>query len=279
MSSPFRDRDVEEVRAYWDRRPCNLRHSTQPVGERTYFDEVERRKYFVEPHIPGFADFPAWKERRVLEIGCGLGTDTIQFARAGAHVTAVDLSPVSLDLARRRAAVYGLEDRIRFLEADVERLEERLPPGDFELVYGFGTLHHTPRPDAALRALRRQLADEGTLKLMMYHRRSWKVLRLLLAEGRGRFWDLDGIVARGSEAQTGCPVTYSYTRRSLARLLRDCGFEPQEMRVEHLFPWRIPEYVRHEYRKEWYFAAMPKPVFHWLECRVGWHLCVTARPR
>jgi hypothetical protein len=49
----FSDRSIEQVREYWNRRPCNLRHSPEPVGTRAYFDQVEARKYFVEPHIPG----------------------------------------------------------------------------------------------------------------------------------------------------------------------------------------------------------------------------------
>lgn len=278
-ASPFQERSIDDVRAYWNRRPCNIRHSPKPVGEKDYFDEVEARKYFVEPHIPGFADFPACKGKRVLEVGCGIGTDTMNFARAGARVTAVDLSAESLAMARKRAEVFGLSERIQFLEANVERLSESLPLEPYDLIYSFGVLHHTPHPDAALRALRPYLAPEGTLKLMMYHRRSWKVLWLLLREGRGRFWDLDRIIATGSEAQTGCPVTYSYTRRSLAELLRSTGYEPQEMFVDHIFPWRIPEYVRYEYRKVWYFAMLPPSAFRWLEKRLGWHLCATAGPR
>src|SRR5947208_7204761 len=119
---PFAGVSIGAVRDFWNRRPCNIRHSPREVGTREYFDEVEARKYFVEPHIPGFAEFERWRGKKVLEIGCGIGTDTINFARAGAAVTAVDLSAESLKLANKRADVFGLADRINFIEANAERL-------------------------------------------------------------------------------------------------------------------------------------------------------------
>jgi 2-polyprenyl-3-methyl-5-hydroxy-6-metoxy-1,4-benzoquinol methylase len=92
-------KSIADVQRYWDARPCNIRHSAKPVGSREYFDEVEARKYFVEPHIPGFADFERWRGKKVLEIGCGIGTDTINFARHGAEVTVAELSDESLKVA------------------------------------------------------------------------------------------------------------------------------------------------------------------------------------
>src|SRR5262245_9922339 len=105
---------IDQVKEYWDRRPCNVRHSPKAFGTRDYFNEVEARKYLVESHIPCFAQFDRWRGKKVLEIGCGIGTAAINFAQHGAWVTAVDLSQKSLDIAKERAKVYGLQDRMSF---------------------------------------------------------------------------------------------------------------------------------------------------------------------
>ena len=78
---------IEEVKKYWDDRPCNVRHSTKDVGTREYFDEVEKKRYTAEPHIPAFAEFSRWNGKKVLEVGCGMATEGINFVRAGAQYT------------------------------------------------------------------------------------------------------------------------------------------------------------------------------------------------
>jgi ubiquinone/menaquinone biosynthesis C-methylase UbiE len=268
---------VERVQAYWDARPCNLRHSGKPVGSRDYFDEVEARKYFVEPHIPAFADFPTWRGKRVLEIGCGIGTDTINFARHGALVTAVDLSERSLAIAHERAKLFGLSDRVTFYHANAEQLSETVPVKPYDLVYSFGVIHHSPHPGRALAELRRYLAPGGMLRIMVYHRDSWKVMWILLAYGRGQFWKSRELVARHSEAQTGCPVTYTYRGDEARRLVEGYGFRVSDLYVDHIFPYRIPDYVEYRYVKEWYFRWMPNSWFRALERRFGWHLLLTAK--
>jgi 2-polyprenyl-3-methyl-5-hydroxy-6-metoxy-1,4-benzoquinol methylase len=273
----FADVEIARVQEYWNSRPCNIRHSTAPVGTKDYFDQVEARKYFVEYHIPGFAEFERWRGKKVLEIGCGIGTDTINFARAGALVTTVDLSDKSMELARRRAAVFGLEDSIRFCPGNAEQLTTFVPPEPFDLIYSFGVIHHTPHPDAVLQQLRQYTRPGTTVKIMVYHHRSWKVAWILAAEGRGQFWKLQDLVAKNSEAQTGCPVTYTYTRGEGRRLLERHGFRVTDVRAEHIFPYRIPDYVKYHYVKEWYFRGMPRPLFRLLERRFGWHLLLSGQ--
>jgi 2-polyprenyl-3-methyl-5-hydroxy-6-metoxy-1,4-benzoquinol methylase len=275
----FNEKSIRKVRAYWNARPCNIRHSPKPVGSKEYFDEVEARKYFVESHIPGFADFPRWNGKKVLEIGCGIGTDTINFARHGAHVTAVDLTEKSLEVARQRAKVFGLEDRIRFIQANAEDLSSFVPPEPYDLIYSFGVIHHTPHPERVIEQIRKYVQPDTSVRIMVYNRWSWKVLWILFVYGKGQVWKLNRLIAEYSEAQTGCPVTYSYSRTAGKQLLANRGFRVTRMFVDHIFPYSIPYYVQYRYKKLWYFRWMPQFMFRALERLWGWHLCVIATPR
>lgn len=277
-NSSFEKTPLAAVQKYWNERPCNIRHSRKEIGTREYFDEVEERKYRVEPHIPQFADFERWRGKKVLEIGCGIGTDTINFARHGAQVTAVDLSEKSLAVARQRATIFGLEDRIRFVQADAEHLAESIPAEGYDLIYSFGVIHHTPHPERVLAQLPRFTKPDTTVKIMVYYRWSWKVFWILLRYGKGAFWKLDRLIAENSEAQTGCPVTYVYSRAQGAELLARGGLRMTEARVDHIFPYRIRDYVQYRYVRVWYFRWMPRAMFRALEQLAGWHLCMTAAP-
>jgi len=272
----FQQISINEVRQFWDSRPCNIRHSTRAVGTREYFDEVEARKYFVERHIPPFAEFARWRGKEVLEIGCGIGTDTINFARHGANVTVLELSPKSLELARRRAEVFGLADKIVFYNGNAEEMTSFLPPKRYDLIYSFGVIHHSPSPEKIIEQLHHFIKPGGTVKIMVYHRNSWKVFWILITYGKGRFWRANELIAKNSEAQTGCPVTYTYTRRDAKRLLARGGFTASKIDVDHIFQYRISDYIKYRYVKTWYFRWMPGGILRRLEKIGGWHLCVTA---
>ena len=51
---------IDNVRKFWNDRPCNIRHSKKDIGTKEYFDEVEKKKFFVEPHIKTFSQFNEW---------------------------------------------------------------------------------------------------------------------------------------------------------------------------------------------------------------------------
>jgi SAM-dependent methyltransferase len=258
----FFEPDIQTVQSYWDARPCNIRHSTQPIGTKEYFDEVEKRKYFVEPHIPGFAQFERWKGKRVLEVGCGIGTDTINFARAGAQVTAVDLSDESLRLAKRRASVFDLEQNVSFYQANAEELSSHVPIEPYDLVYSFGVLHHTPNPSSAIGQIKHYMLPSSELRIMLYAKNSWK--NIMIESGFDQ-----------PEAQSGCPIAFTFTQQEVGDLLE--GFHILDIRQDHIFPFVIEKYVKYEYEIAPWFSAMPKDMFTALEKSLGWHMLITAR--
>ncbi len=258
--SPPRDRLdgwIDAVRDFWDRQPCNIKHSQAEVGTKEYFDEVEKRKYFVEPHIPRFAEFERWKKKKVLEIGCGIGTDAVNFARAGAHYTGIELSQVSLDLTRKRFAVYGLEGE--FYLGNAESMLSIVPIQEFDLVYSFGAVHHTPDPQRVIDNVQEYMGPESEFRLMMYARHSWK--QILIDAGLDQ-----------PEAQFGCPIAHMYTHVELRSML--CEYEILEMRQTHIFPYVVEKYVSYQYEVQPWFRAMPEPMFRALENALGWHTLI-----
>ena len=254
---------VEDVQSYWNRRPCNIRHSTKPIGSKEYFDDVEARKYMVEPHIPAFAEFEKWRGRKVLEIGCGIGTDAANFARAGARYFATELSEESLALARRRFEVFGLQGQ--FAAGNAEELTSYIAERDFDLIYSFGVIHHTVQPGRAIAEARRAIAGDGEFRVMLYAKDSWK--DIMIEAGLDQ-----------PEAQSGCPIAFRYSHEDVRTLFGEHGFEVTRIVQTHIFPYVIEKYVKYEYELQPWFRAMSREMFEALERKLGWHLCIYARP-
>lgn len=251
---------IGKVRKYWNDRPCNIRHSLKEVGSLPYFNEVEKRRYFVETHIPKFAEFSKWKGKRVLEIGCGIGTDAVGFARAGASYTGVELSSESLKIAKNRFDVFGLAGQ--FYEGNAEKLKSILPRATYDLIYSFGVIHHTPNPEQVVNAVKDFMGPESEFRLMLYSKYSWKSLMILLG--------LDQ-----SEAQSGCPIAKHYSFKNIRELLND--YHICKMYKEHIFQYRIDKYIRYEYKIVPWFKWMPSKWFVFLKRHLGWHTLICCK--
>jgi SAM-dependent methyltransferase len=253
---------IGAVEAYWDSRPCNIRHSPKPVGSREYFDEVEARKHFIEPHIPNFAQFERWAGKCVLEVGCGIGTAAVNFARYGADYTGVELSKASLKLTRKRFDVYGLEGRLILCNA--EELSQHVEMARYDLVYSFGVIHHSPNQRAIVEEIRKVIRDDGEFRCMLYAKNSWK--DIMIEAGLDQ-----------PEAQQGCPLATTYTLEMVQELFSGL-FEIVSISQAHIFPYVVEKYVKYEYELQPWFKAMPPEMFAALERRLGWHMLIVGRP-
>ena len=251
---------IDIVKEYWNRQPCNIKHSNFPIGTLEYFNEVEKRKYFVEPHIPQFAEFEKWKGLEVLEVGCGIGTDSINFSRAGAKLTSLDLAENNISITKKRFETFNL--KANFILGNAEELSSYFSYQQFDLVYSFGVLHHTPHPNLALDEIFKVLKPGGELRIMLYSKYSLKNFLILL--GRAQ-----------PETQPNCPIAFTYSKKEAAKLLEK--FEQFECQKMHIFPYQLKEYKKLNYVKKFPWNITPPTFFRFLERRFGWHLLIKAK--
>ncbi|HET9304462.1 MAG TPA: class I SAM-dependent methyltransferase [Candidatus Sulfotelmatobacter sp.] len=123
----------------------------------------------MHPRLLSAVDFKKSRGLRVLEIGCGCGSEAERFVRAGARYTAVDLTNAALTITRRRFHLANLEGK--FVQGDAENLP--FPDGSFDFVYSHGVLHHTPDTPRAIRDVHRVLSPGGRAVIMLYYRDSF----------------------------------------------------------------------------------------------------------
>jgi len=248
---------IEEVQKFWNERPCNIRHSNKEIATKEYFEEVTTRKYKVEPHILSFANFPSYEGKKVLEVGCGIGTAAQSFCESGAMYTGIDLSDKSIEIANKRMEVFGFTNNSSIFPANIETFYNE---ENYDLVYSFGVLHHTPNTELAIQNIFNLLKPGGEFKFMMYAKNSWKNFEI--QDGLDQY-----------EAQSGVPIAKTYTKEEIYSLLKD--FKDIDINQTHIFPYEIEEYKKYNYVKKPYFANMPESLFNCLEKNLGWHLCIT----
>ena len=227
METQFQDETKTLVQQYWNANPCGSKFTQRSIGSREFFEEIESHRYRSEWHIPRLVGFANWAGRDVLEVGCGLGTDAVQFARNGAQYTGVDLTPRSIELTALRFRQEKLNGR--FLNADAENLP--FPDASFDLVYSHGVLHHTPDTERAIEEVHRVLKPGGQAIIMLYHRRSYNYY--------GNIMFLRRMGAR--------LLTFATGRRLIARMtgesLESLGARAREMQLDPETFWQKEHFL------------------------------------
>lgn len=157
------------VRDYWNRHIHDLDISTHAPGTREFFADLDQYHFEKLHHLPRLIDFDGYRGKKVLDVGCGAGTDLMRFARGGAIVSGVDVSASAIALARQNFAQQGLHADLR--EADGEHLP--FADNEFDFVFAHGVVQYTSGDQALVNEVRRVVKPGGTAVFQVYNRISW----------------------------------------------------------------------------------------------------------
>jgi SAM-dependent methyltransferase len=245
------DATVEDVKDFWESHVNNEYYTGEARASDAYFDEIEDRRYSTHYHLAELFDSLRGSHGKLLEVGCGIGVDSIQLARCGFDVTAVDLTESALAVAKEFAARRGVD--VTFVLGNAEGLE--FPDQTFDVAYSFGVLHHTPDIEQSVAEVRRVLRPGGTAYVMLYHR--WSLVNLV-----HRVFRLPYESPRNRKDH--CPVVYTFSRRSAKELFR--GFADVSVHADYPFTYGFGPLC----------TKLPLVVRRALGRVIGWHLIIKA---
>lgn len=246
------------IREYWNRRIHDLDMTDHPVGSLAFFDALDEYRFDKLRYLPALVDFQAYQDKRILEVGCGIGTDLVRFAQGGARVTGIDLAERSIELARLNVEFHGT-----CVEGLCVGDGEALPFGDrhFDVVYAHGVIQYAANPSRLVAEAYRVLKPGGAAIFMVYNRYSWlKAMSML---------------TRVALEHADAPVVRTLSMREYRRLLG--GFESVRI-VPERFP--VPSRLHRGWKGALYnrifvglFNILPQAVVRPL----GWHLMALCR--
>lgn len=169
------DKRKEKIKSWWDGYPFTY-FIKEEIGSWAFFRNVDRKVLKWHPWAqngyPLLSKLIPYGElagKKVLDIGCGTGWSTEQFARIGAEVSAIDLTEKAIELTKKRFAIYNLKADIRV--GDAENMP--YPDGTFDYILAWGVLMHTPDTEKTISEIYRVLKPGGRVAAMMYNKNSF----------------------------------------------------------------------------------------------------------
>ncbi len=250
---------------YWNKQPCNIKHSKKKFLSKEYFEEVSKKRYFVEKHIKDFVNFKKWKNKRVLEIGFGIGTDAIEFLKNGAIYNGIELSDKSFHITKKRIELYKFTNKSNLVCDEAEKITKHFNKRDnLDLIYSFGVLHHSSSLKKCLNQIIKIMNKKTELKIMLYAKNSYKFY--LMKKNLARY-----------EAQKNVPVIHFYDTDDISKIFNK--FIIKEIYQDFIFPYSIPEYKKNKYIKVPHFKHMNKNIFNVLKKNLGEHLLITLKKK
>jgi len=250
------------VREYWNHASCGTEFIDSPKFSQAYFEDIENFRYTIEPEIFSFAQFSRFRDKKVLEVGVGAGTDFIQWVRSGAHAHGIDISEEAIENVRHRLTLAGLQ------AADIQVADaENIPYQDnvFDLVYSWGVIHHSPDTIKCLQEIIRVCKPGGKIKIMIYNRSAlfafYRYLLAALLQGKP-FRKIKSVLYHHQES----PGTKAYTFREVRKILAPL---PVKI-IEHKATVTKHDLLYYKSKPLQFLAYIAACLFGWN--RVGWFM-------
>lgn len=165
------------VRRYWEGHTLGLQYvkaDDLEIGSAEFFEHIRpwMNPYKFPEIMPRIEREAALlKGKHILEVGCGMGFDSLEFMRRGVRVTATDLTQSAVDVAKRHFELAGYRPE-GVHTADV--LDLAFPANTFDGVWACGVVHHTGDTAKAIHEIHRVLKPGGRAMIShMYRRPSW----------------------------------------------------------------------------------------------------------
>lgn len=203
----------EAIKSYWE-------NSTPFRDFKETYEDRRTFRYQLQDYMHDSFHFEKWNGKKVVEIGCGVGIDSIEFARNGAIVTSCDITQDALSRTMEHAMQAGV--RLRIEQASATQLP--FAANTFDLGFSFGVLHHIPDIKTALQEIRRVLVHGGKFMGMFYNRDSLLHAYSIVGEHSDEGLSEHELECKYSERNLGCPYTHCYRKSELVALFSMVGF-------------------------------------------------------
>ncbi|HEX9665252.1 MAG TPA: class I SAM-dependent methyltransferase [Thermodesulfobacteriota bacterium] len=163
------DGKLAEIRDYWNDYITDIRLAKSPVGTKEFFDELDTYRFGRSGYLLPIVEARNLKGKRLLDIGCGVALELVQFAKAGAIVTGIDLCARPIELAKKNFAHNGVDGNLLVMNGEGLQFEDN----SFDYVYSRMPLQYTESPDKMVAELYRVLRKGGVATLIVFNRYSW----------------------------------------------------------------------------------------------------------
>ncbi len=268
-----------EIRKFWGNRPCGVSGSSHSPDTHAFYEETQGKRFVIhsnldQPFLREAIGFSKYTGNKILEIGCGIGVDALEWKLAGNQYVGMDYNFPSVQITRGRFEDAGCKGV--FTNGDAENLP--FPDESFDLIYSFGVLHHTPGTQKAIDEVYRCLKPGGKAIIMLYYKWSAMVFgEILLGRGVGqggllKVRSVSELISKytewDSQTETSInPLTKVYSKREAKKMFR--RFRNPEMELHYLWRGHFGPLRR-------LLPLVPQSIQRNLHRRVGWNLIIKA---